>query len=111
MEEVIPGPGVLRQRHGNQFNGREHQQEGANGFSRAGRPCGCIAAGSIYVGSMIQKLPTFFVDTTPWEAPWNDGWRCESHSACPTNGCAACLEAHSLSAKRASLASPSAPRC
>jgi len=65
MKEVIPVPDVLRERHGNQFNGGQQQEKSANDLSGVGQPYRCTAAGPVGEGSMIQKLPAFLVNTTP----------------------------------------------
>lgn len=56
VKKVIPGPGILRQGHGNQLNGREHQQKAADVYRSAGQQCGCIVMRPIHVLSMIQEF-------------------------------------------------------
>jgi len=37
MKKVVPGPGILREGHGNQLNGDEHQQEAVDALKSAGQ--------------------------------------------------------------------------
>jgi hypothetical protein len=64
VKKVVPGPGILRQGHGNQLNGSEHQQKAAEVFRSVGQQRGCIVMGPIPVRSMIQEFPASFVDST-----------------------------------------------
>jgi hypothetical protein len=56
-KKVVPGPGVLREGHGKQFNGCKHQQKTAEVFWGMGQPCVWTTARPMYVRSIAQEFP------------------------------------------------------
>ena len=71
VKKVVPGPGILRQGHGNQLNGSEHQQKAADVFRSVGQNCECAVMRPALVPSMTQEILASFVDSTLF-----DEWSC-----------------------------------
>jgi hypothetical protein len=81
VKKVVRSPDILRQGHGNQLYGSEHQQKAADIFKSEGQQCGCVVIGPIHVGSMIQEFPASFVDRTLFDKFNCLGFDAHRHSA------------------------------
>lgn len=81
-KKVVPGPGILGERHGNQLNDGERQEKAVNVFESPGQQCRTIVTGPIYVRSTIQEFLAFSVDGTPSDELNRPSIRCGHwHSA------------------------------